>query len=46
MTPTPSEQAAAVLNLVDVGVLAWDDPEVVTVFRKALKHDASQQNRQ
>lgn len=24
----------------------WDDPEVATVFRRALKHDASQRNRQ
>lgn len=46
MTPTPSEHAAAVLNLIDDGVIAWDDPEVVTVLRRALKHDASLQNRQ
>lgn len=46
MTPTPSEHAAAVLNLVDDGVIAWDDPEVVTALRCALKHDAPQQNRQ
>ncbi|WP_143358770.1 replication endonuclease, partial [Escherichia coli] len=46
MTPTPSEHAAAVLNLVDDGVIAWDDPEVVTVLRSALKHGAPQQNRQ
>ncbi|EAY7624879.1 replication endonuclease [Salmonella enterica] len=46
MTPTPSEHAAAVLNLVDDGVIAWDDPEVVTALRGALKHDAPQQNRQ
>ncbi|EED9166217.1 replication endonuclease [Salmonella enterica] len=45
MTPTPSEHAAAVLNLVDDGVIAWDDPEVVTALRGALKHDAPQQNR-
>ena len=31
--PTPSEHAAAVLNLVDSGVIGWDDPEVVTVLR-------------
>ncbi|MGG7448800.1 replication endonuclease [Kosakonia oryzendophytica] len=46
MTPTPSEHAAAVLNLVDDGVIAWDDPEVVTVFRKALKLGVKPQNRQ
>lgn len=46
MTSTPSEHAAAVLNLVDDGVIAWDDPEVVTALRGALKHDAPQQNRQ
>lgn len=46
MTPTPSEYSAAVLNLVDSGVIAWDDPEVVTALRGALKHDAPQQNRQ
>ena len=46
MTPTPSEQAAAVLNLTESGVIAWDDPEVVTVLRRALKYDAELQNRQ
>ncbi|EDV3680866.1 replication endonuclease, partial [Salmonella enterica subsp. arizonae] len=45
MTNTPSEHTAAVLNLVDDGVIAWDDPEVVTVLRGALKHGAQQQNR-
>lgn len=46
MTPTPSEHVAAVLNLVDGGVIAWDDPEVVTALRNALKHDVSRPNRQ
>lgn len=46
MTPTSSEHAAAVLNLVDGGVIAWDDPEVVTALRGALKHDAPCPNRQ
>ncbi|EMP4585790.1 replication endonuclease [Enterobacter hormaechei] len=46
MTPTPSEHAAAVLNLVDDRVIAWDDPEVVTALRGALKHDAPRPNRQ
>lgn len=46
MTPTPAEHAAAVLNLVDDGVIAWDDPEVVTVLRRALKHNPPQPSRQ
>ncbi|MCS2150283.1 replication endonuclease [Scandinavium manionii] len=46
MTPTPSEHAAAVLNLVDSGVIGWDDPEVVTVLRNSLKHDDPQPIRQ
>lgn len=45
LTSTPSEQAAAVLNLINDGVIAWDDPEAVKVLREALKHDAQQQNR-
>ena len=31
--PTPSEHAAAVLNLVDDGVIEWNDPEVVRALR-------------
>lgn len=46
MTTTPSEHATAVLNLVDDGVIAWDDPEVVTVLRGALKHNAPLPNNQ
>ncbi|HIE8607296.1 TPA: replication endonuclease [Klebsiella variicola subsp. variicola] len=46
MTPTPSEHAAAVLNLVDGGAIEWDDPEVVTALRGALKHDTHRPNRQ
>lgn len=46
LTPTPSEQAATVLNLTESGVIAWDDPEVVTVLRRAIKYDAELQNRQ
>ncbi|HGH4617979.1 TPA: replication endonuclease [Enterobacter bugandensis] len=34
---TPSEQAVAVLNLIDCGALTWEDPEVVAVLRGALK---------
>lgn len=46
MTPTPSEQAAAVLNLIDNGVIGWDDPEVMTVLRAASKVGARRKNRQ
>ncbi|HBR2076826.1 TPA: replication endonuclease [Klebsiella quasipneumoniae subsp. quasipneumoniae] len=46
MTLTPSEHAAAVLNLVDGGVIEWDDPEVVTALRGVLKHDTHRPNRQ
>jgi len=46
MTPTPSEQAAAVLNLIDKGVIGWDDPEVMRVLRAASKDGAPRKNRQ
>ncbi|MBN5366720.1 replication endonuclease [Serratia marcescens] len=46
MTSILSEHAAAVLNLVDGGVIAWDDHEVVAVLRGVLKHDSPQPNRQ
>ncbi len=46
MTPTPSEHAAGVLKLVDDGVVAWGDPEVVMALRGALKNDAPRPNRQ
>ncbi|EIK5654562.1 replication endonuclease, partial [Salmonella enterica] len=46
MTPTPSEHAAAVLNLVDDGVIDWNDPDAVKVLRGALKAGAKPQNRQ
>ncbi|HGV7793261.1 TPA: replication endonuclease, partial [Escherichia coli] len=44
--PTPSEHAAAVLNLVDDGVIEWNEPEVVRALRGALKHDLRTPNRQ
>ncbi|EOZ1801241.1 replication endonuclease, partial [Escherichia coli] len=44
--PTPSEHAAAVLNLVDDGVIEWNDPEVVRTLRGALKHGLRRPNRQ
>lgn len=37
MTPTPSEQAAAVLNLIERGVIGWNEPDVVEVLSGALK---------
>ncbi|CCJ43413.1 replication gene a protein [Escherichia coli] len=46
MTPTPSEQAAAVINLIDAGVIDWNDPDAVKVLRGALKAGAKPQNRQ
>ena len=36
-TPTPSEQAAAVLNLIERGVIGWNEPDVVKVLNGALK---------
>ncbi|HDT4930056.1 TPA: replication endonuclease [Enterobacter kobei] len=45
MTPTLSEQAAALLNLIDGGVIAWDDSEAVKVFKEALKQVAVLSNR-
>ncbi|HGC4819305.1 TPA: replication endonuclease, partial [Escherichia coli] len=44
--PTPSEHAAAVLNLVDDGVIEWNEPEVVRALRGALKYDLRTPNRQ
>ncbi len=44
--PTPSEHAAAVLNLVDDGVIEWNDPEVVRALRGALKYGLRTPNRQ
>lgn len=46
MTPTPSEQAAAVLNLIDKGVIERDDPEVMSVLRAASKDGTPRKNRQ
>lgn len=46
MTPTPSEQAAAVLNLIDKGVIGWDEPEVFKVLNGALKAGVSRKQRQ
>lgn len=46
MALTLSERAVAVLNLVDDGVIGWDDPEVVMVLNGALKAGAKPQKRQ
>ena len=35
MTPTPSEQAAAVLNLIEAGVIGWNEPDVMKVLNGA-----------
>lgn len=46
MTPTPSEQAAAVLNLIERGIIGWNEPDVVNVLNGALKAGAHRKNRQ
>lgn len=46
MTSTPSEQAAAVLNLIDKGVIGWDEPDVMKVLNGALKAGAHQKGYQ
>ena len=46
MLSTLSEQAPAVLYLIDDGLLSWDDPDVVRMLREALKAGAKPQNRQ
>jgi hypothetical protein len=46
MAPTPSGHAVAVLNLIDKGVVGWDDPEVMRVLRAASKAGAPRKNRQ
>lgn len=46
MIPTPSEQAAAVLNLIERGVIGWNEPDVVKVLNGALKAGAPRKNRQ
>ncbi len=46
MTPTPSEQAAAVLNLIERGVIGWNEPDVVKVLNGALKAGAPIKNHQ
>jgi large subunit ribosomal protein L30 len=46
MTPTPSEQAAAVLNLIERGVVGWNEPDVVKVLNGALKAGAPCKHRQ
>jgi hypothetical protein len=45
MTPIPSEQAAAVLNLIERGVIGWNEPDVMKILNNALKAGASNSNR-
>ncbi|MCS2163260.1 replication endonuclease [Scandinavium sp. H11S7] len=49
MAPTPSEHAAAVLNLIDKGIVGWTEPDVMEAVRDILRHELksghrSQQN--
>ncbi|ENC4700230.1 replication endonuclease, partial [Escherichia coli] len=44
--PTPSEQAAAVLKLIERGVIGWNEPDVVKVLNGALKAGATRKHRQ
>ncbi|MFO4354722.1 replication endonuclease [Klebsiella pneumoniae] len=37
MTTTPSEHAVAVLNLIESGVIDWNEPDVVKLLKEALK---------
>lgn len=46
MTPTPSEHAAAVLELIELGVIGWNEPDVMKVLNGALKASAPRKNRQ
>lgn len=39
MVPTPSEHAAAVLNLIDEGILSWTEPDNMKVFRELLSNE-------
>ena len=46
MNPTPPEQAAAVINLIESGVIGWNEPDVVKVLNGALKAGTPRKNRQ
>lgn len=46
MTLTLSEQAAAVLNLIERGAIGWNEPDVVKVLNGALKAGSPRKNRQ
>ena len=46
MTPTQSEQAAAVLNLIERGVIGWNEPDAVKVLNGALKAGRPRKNPQ
>lgn len=44
MTSTPSEQAAAMLDLIELGVIGWNEPDVVKALKGALKAGAPRKN--
>lgn len=46
MTPTPSEQAEAVLHLIERGVIGWNEPDVLKVLNSALKAGTPRKNSQ
>ncbi|HIC7404708.1 TPA: replication endonuclease [Enterobacter hormaechei] len=46
MNPTPPEQAVAVINLIESGVIGWNEPDVVKVLNGALKAGTPRKNRQ
>lgn len=46
MTPTPSEHAAAVLNLIERGIIGWNEPDILKMLNGALKAGVPRKNRQ
>ena len=44
ITSAPSEQAAAVLNLIERDVIGWNEPDVVKILNGALKAGAPRKN--
>ncbi|EEW4617121.1 replication endonuclease, partial [Escherichia coli] len=43
--PTPTEHAAAVLNLIDEGILSWTEPGIMKVLRDLLSNELKCSNR-
>lgn len=41
---TPSEYTAAVMNLIEIGAVSWNDPDVARVLREASKGQVSKVN--